>query len=652
MPECPRCLNRCPSAANFCQICGTSLETSDVQIVATSDPLTGRVIADRYRIVSLVGRGGMGVVYKGEHVHMGKTVAIKLLHGELATRRDQVKRFKREAQAISRLSNIHTVTIFDYGRSQGLIYLVMEFLEGRDVGWLLRADGRMDLVRTLMVLVQMCDSLSEAHESGIIHRDLKPENVFLIERRDMKDFVKVLDFGLAKVRAGIERPDDTAHGAILGTPYYMSPEQIRGEEIDHRADIYSLGGLGFAMLVGRPPYQAPTPLAVMAKHLTDPIPDLDDDVLDPEDVSAVTPVLHRCLAKEPGERYDDVEDLRRDLMSVLELRWSGEHGSSSPRLPSLPGSPPAGVADAGARIGDPERLKEEFERYERRLRLKRAAAFSLALLAPLGAVALLAWVLTRGPDVLEAGGDAEPNDSPAAAGELTAGVPVTGTLGRRLSATESDHDWYVTHVPEGERLLIRLHLRRIPDVDAMLQLFREGDTEALATSRAGGPGEDEAISGVELTGGAYYVLVRQDLSRGGRPIESISDHYVLSLEALDPDRWETEPDDTIERAVSLEPGAERSGYISHPRDRDVFCLAARDVGAAVTARLEPPVGLPLALSAVDVGTGRWTTVEGGAEGAPIMLADVACAGDEGMCLQVAGRTGAHDVRRPYTIVVR
>jgi len=297
MSVCPQCSITCISEASFCHVCGTSLDLSDFQPIVSSDPLVGRVIADRYRLNALIGRGGMGVVYRGEHVHMGKTVAIKLLHGELAANKDLVKRFKREAEAISKLSNIHTVTIFDYGRSQGLIFLVMEYLQGKDMGWHVRKEGKMPLMRTCMVLVQACDSLVEAHSHGIVHRDLKPENVFLLDREDMKDFVKVLDFGLAKVRPEIKRPDDTAHGAVLGTPYYMPPEQIRGDVVDQRVDLYAMGGLMHCLLTGHPPYRAPTALAVMAAHLTEPLPTLEEEGLDPEVREAILPVMHRCLAK-------------------------------------------------------------------------------------------------------------------------------------------------------------------------------------------------------------------------------------------------------------------------------------------------------------------------------------------------------------------
>jgi serine/threonine-protein kinase len=650
MAECPCCSSNCPGEANFCAACGTSLETSDLQVVVSSDPLAGRVIADRYRIQTLIGRGGMGVVYRGEHVHMGKTVAIKLLHGELANRKEQVKRFKREAQAISRLSNIHTVTIFDYGRSQGLMYLVMEFLEGRDVGWMLRSEGKIGFLRALMILVQMCESLSEAHDRGIIHRDLKPENVFLIEKRDMKDFVKVLDFGLAKIRIGIERPDDTAHGAILGTPYYMSPEQIRSSDVDHRADIYALGGLGYCMLTGHPPYQAPSPLAVMAKHLTEPVPDLGDSGLSSDALKAITPVLHRCLDKDPDRRYRSVEELKIELLSILEVHWAVEQGSSSPRLPAITGEFAVTTEASSSDSPSPASLKEEFERYERRLKLRRGATIFVGLLLLAVLASTTAVFALRGREASPLVGDVEPNDVPTAAIPIKVGEAVTGTLGRRQSMTESDHDWYILEVPPGKPALMRVHLRRVPNVDTMLQLFRAGNKEAIAHAQAGGPGEDEAICGLMLDPGSYYILVRQDLSRSGRPVESISDTYTLTVETLDPDRWESEPNDTVKQAMALEMGVGRSGYIEHPTDRDVYCLASPPE-TPISVTLSIAGELEMTVSVVDVATGNWTTVKGQPGSREIVLADVKSPGGGALCLQISSTSGGRDVRDPYTLHV-
>ena len=645
MPECPQCSTSCISDAAFCHVCGTSLELSDFQPVVSSDPLVGRVIADRYRLSALIGRGGMGVVYRGEHVHMGKSVAIKLLHGELAAKKDLVKRFKREAEAISKLSNIHTVTIFDYGRSQGLIFLVMEHLQGRDVGWHVRKEGKMPLLRACMVLVQACDSLVEAHSHGIVHRDLKPENVFLLDREDMKDFVKVLDFGLAKVRPEIKRPDDTAHGAVLGTPYYMPPEQIRGDVVDHRVDLYAMGGLFHCLLTGHPPYRAPTALAVMAAHLTEPLPTLEEEKLDAEVREAVLPVMHRCLAKSADERYASATDLKNDLLSIIEQFYTTGHTP----VTGLPeGFSRAALEEAeSTAVREPAKLKEEFERYARRLKMRRALLWALPVLL---VVVLVAGglVLLRGADTGPPPGDVEPNNKPAEASPIAPSVPVRGTIGKRISKHDSDHDWYVFEIAGSA--LVRVHLRRLPEVDLMLQIFREGSEKPYATASSGGRGIDEALSGLRLDPGRYFILVRQDLSKRGRPVEVISDSYMLSLEILDPALWESEPNDTVSEATGLEKGAARKGYVQQSGDRDFYCL--EEPGGKVSATLESPERLSMRLFTVDLATGAWSPHDAAKQGGTVTVDGIAAQAGEGICFQVASQDEAYDVRKPYTLTVK
>lgn len=244
--------------------------------------------------------------------------------------------------------------------------------------------------------------------------------------------------------------------------------------------------------------------------------------------------------------------------------------------------------------------------------------------------------------------DAEPNDSPATAVPIAPGDRVAGTLGKRLSATESDHDWFVLQIPPGEPALARIHLRRVPGVDTMLELFRSGDKEAVASARAGGAGKDEAISGVMLDPGLYYVLVRQDLARGGRPVESISDGYELTVTLQDPAGFETEPNDTFQTACNISVPAVIEGFVQSPSDRDVYCVRPSGA-AALTARLGGPHDLLLSLSAVDVATGKWTTVAASAGTSEILMTDLACDGTEGLCLQVAPADGGYDVSTSYTL---
>ncbi len=215
-----------------------------------ADPLVGMLIADRYRIVEPIGRGGMGVVYKVEHARIGKLIALKLLSGALARDPGLVARFEREAAMVSQLSHPNTVQVFDFGHTDGLVYLAMEYLRGVDLGHLIRESGALDLDRTARIVIQICSSVAEAHDRGIVHRDLKPENVMVLGSGQGLEFVKVLDFGLAKLRESTETMNLTLRGAIVGTPYYMPPEQIRGEPVGPAGDVYALGALMYSCLTG------------------------------------------------------------------------------------------------------------------------------------------------------------------------------------------------------------------------------------------------------------------------------------------------------------------------------------------------------------------------------------------------------------------
>jgi serine/threonine-protein kinase len=191
-----------------------------------ADPLLGLVIAERYRIIEELGRGGMGIVYKVEHTRLGKLLAMKLLTGELARNPDVVRRFKQEALTVSKLSSANTVQVFDFGVAEGgLTYLVMELVAGEDLGRVLRRTGPLAFDRLGKLIVQVCTSLAEAHQKSIVHRDMKPENIMLLRGRDGAEAAKVLDFGLAKIREGAELNDVTSEGAIVGTPFTWTPRR-------------------------------------------------------------------------------------------------------------------------------------------------------------------------------------------------------------------------------------------------------------------------------------------------------------------------------------------------------------------------------------------------------------------------------------------
>src|SRR4051794_35908727 len=212
----------------------------------------------------------MGAVYRIEHVRMGKVAAMKVLHRELAKDEQVVKRFRREVEIVSKLNHPNIVQTFDFGYWEGLLYLIMEYVKGDDLGALLRREGPLAVPRAFTLAVQVCSALDEAHHHGVVHRDLKPENIVCTRRRD-EEHAKVLDFGLAKLRERPELGEITGAGNLIGTPYYMSPEQVRSDSVDHRTDIYSLGGTLYRMVTGHFPFDGNSPMGIMSKHLTDDV---------------------------------------------------------------------------------------------------------------------------------------------------------------------------------------------------------------------------------------------------------------------------------------------------------------------------------------------------------------------------------------------
>ena len=354
---CAGCRTSFEPDVKFCGICGDTLGTRTVT-ASFSDPMQpeggssylGQTIDNRYLIKRLVGRGGMGTVYEVEHTLMKRRLAMKLLHEDMVVRKQLVSRFTREARAVSRLNSPHTVTVHDFGRYEALFFLVMEYLDGEDLEVVLSREGALPWERSFRILAQICESLEEAHDAGIVHRDLKPENIMVLFEPKGEDYVKVLDFGLAKISGGEDLFSVHSHRDLFGTPYYMSPEQIRSEEIDHRADIYSLGCLAFRGLTNQHVYDAPYAFDVLRQHLTSPVPSVRrtmPNVVIPERVESL---VSRALAKRPEHRFQDVAEMRRELLDCLEA----PDGESL--VPSIV------VSDAPVEIGD--ELKARLQAFE------------------------------------------------------------------------------------------------------------------------------------------------------------------------------------------------------------------------------------------------------------------------------------------------
>ncbi len=312
---CPQCGEACTGGQQYCAVCGFPVGT----VAAPSDDrLIGKSLPGGYHILDLISVGGMGRVYRAEQSVLGRTVAVKVIHPHLLWDENSAARFLTEARAASKLNHPNSIAVFDFGRTEdGQPYQVMEFLRGRDLARVAYEDGPLPFTRIVDVLRQVLAALSEAHELGIVHRDLKPENIMLEPLRRGGDFVKVLDFGLAKVKADAAIPSVTSPGIVCGTPDYMSPEQGRGDPIDGRSDLYSVGVILYQLLTGRLPFEAESPTAVVMMHLTLQVPD-------PRQVAGhrgipgpLVEVVMRALAKEADRRYQDAIEFSEALQQAL-----------------------------------------------------------------------------------------------------------------------------------------------------------------------------------------------------------------------------------------------------------------------------------------------------------------------------------------------
>jgi len=543
----------------------------------------GKVVDGRYRVLEVIGRGGMGVVYRVEHLRMGKVAAMKVLHRDLADDPEVIQRFEREAAAVSRLHHPHTVQVFDFGTAQGALYLIMEYVRGLDLGRIIHRDGPMPWPRAAPLFAQICGALQEAHELGVVHRDLKPENVLITRTTGGRDYAKVLDFGLAKLDQRGAPTRETERTAIVGTPYFMAPEQIRGEDVDARTDIYSFGALMFELLTGQHLYSGSTAVGVLTKHLTAE-PDAPSMRAPKQAIPpSVDHLCRKALARDPRARWQTAAELGAAIEEIYSETVHDLTPGPRPGARGLAGSRLMIESDEGE--SDLRLRRSDIDAYERGLKRRRVVVMggsgALLAVAVAGGVALA----TQAPPPLTE--EREPNNEVAQANKIAAGTSVTGFLGKRRSPKDPDRDVYLVGWPSSSRRVVTVAVTGLPNIDVNLSI---DDSNGLhgATVDEAGLGEGEVLHR-RAVDGPIAITVGQTLAKDALPTENVSDAYtVLVTEELG--GGETEPNNMDADANPLVLTEVQRGYLDTRGDIDVLRWTGPTGSYNIVVRAD---GLPL-----------------------------------------------------------
>jgi serine/threonine protein kinase len=314
--KCPKCHFDNPNDTNFCGKCATQLPSSEDIVFSHTQTLrtpikeltTSSTFAGRYQIIEELGKGGMGRVYKALDTEIKEKIALKLLKPEIGIDEEVIERFRNELKLARKISQKNVCRMYDLNRDEGVYYITMEYIAGEDLKRLIRKVGQMSAGKTISIAKQVCEGLAEAHSLGIVHRDLKPQNIMVDEDGN----AKIMDFGIAR---SISAKGITREGVMIGTPEYMSPEQVDGKEVDQRSDVYSLGVILYEMLTGRVPFEGETALSTALKHKAEE-PENPKD-FNPQIPESLSRLILKCLEKKPERRYDSVQSIARELDTAL-----------------------------------------------------------------------------------------------------------------------------------------------------------------------------------------------------------------------------------------------------------------------------------------------------------------------------------------------
>jgi serine/threonine-protein kinase len=489
MKRCPICAAEYDDDVRFCKNDGSGLRAQ-----TSAADLVGQVVADRYLVLRKLGEGGMGQVYLAEHVKMGRRSAIKVMHPAMVHDPDAIARFNREAANAARITHQHVCAIYDFGETpEGLIYLAMELVDGEPLTELLEREGVLAPERAGRIFLQVAEALQAAHDLGIVHRDLKPDNIMLARGRGGEgDVVKVVDFGIAKAAPGAG--DDasqkvTKTGLVVGTPEFMSPEQLAGDPVDGRSDLYALGLVLFRMLTGKLPFAADTVQEMMVKRFTDAPLTLAQARPDLRFPPALQACLDAALARSPLDRYQAAGTFAAEVMDALRL------GAAGARKPGVPTTRGGDAVEAPTRVVTGARPR------------RRAALAPVAIAAVVLAVGGGAWAaLSRR--------DAAPAPAPVPAQTETSEGPAAARAAeRRVEAPRLDpararaalDELFLERLDAGSAPMVRDSARRLHDTPGLGPAERAYAAFVVGQAYLNLPGPDgqpDRLAGCEWIGRA------------------------------------------------------------------------------------------------------------------------------------------------------